>query len=55
MCESKEELELQNVDLGVISREMAFETVVLDDIKTECREGTLCKLRLKTHKQLHIR
>lgn len=32
MYESNEKLELQNINLGIISREMAFKALVLDDI-----------------------
>lgn len=36
--ESQEKLELQNIDLGIISRKMSFKAVALDDIiKTEYR------------------
>lgn len=38
MYESQEKLELQNINLGIISRKMSFKAVALDDIiKTEYR------------------
>lgn len=50
MHESEEKLELQNINLGIISRKLSFKAVVLDDIiKTESRDGeeTGPELKLK--------
>lgn len=58
MCESEEKLELQNINLGIISRKMSFKAVVLDDIiKTGSInvEETGADLKLKALEHLYGR